>query len=229
VGRLPGFMRQANTTFVNLRGALDDLEPVVRATGPVARRLGPFLDAARPFAHDARPTFRDLNEVLRRKGKSNDLYELSRTFPPFETAALEKKKRSVDFGGGSKSVGDVRGAFPELTDALKDSAPIIGYGRPYTPDFLGWFDDFSTTGAQDALGGYARVQLYYNAFSFANGVPTFLPPSERPAAFKAIANLGQYKRCPGAAETRAKDGTNVFSAAEQKDLDCRESDRATGP
>ena len=229
VGRLPGFMRQANTTFVNLRGALDDLEPLLAATQPVARRLGPFLDSAQPFAHDARPTFRDLNGVLRRKGKSNDLFELSRTFPGLEDIALEKKTRSVDFGGGSKSVGEVRGAFPELSDALKDSSPIIAYGRPYTPDLLGWFDDFSTTGAQDALGGYARVQIYLNAFSVSNGVPTLLPLSERGENFKALARLGQYKRCPGGAETRAKDGTNVFSAEEQKELDCREADRGTGP
>jgi phospholipid/cholesterol/gamma-HCH transport system substrate-binding protein len=229
VGRLPGFMRQANTTFVNLRAALDDLQPLVSATRPVARRLGPFLDAARPFAHDAKPTFRDLNRILRRKGRANDLYELSRTFPPVEDTALETKQRKVDFGGGSKSVGEVRGAFPELTHALKDSAPIIAFGRPYTPDLLGWFDDFSTTGAQDALGGYARVQIYLNAFTFSNGVPTLLPLSERGENFKAVMNLGQYKRCPGAAESRAKDGSNVFSAAEQKELDCRESDRGTGP
>jgi phospholipid/cholesterol/gamma-HCH transport system substrate-binding protein len=229
IGRLPGFMRQANTTFVNLRGALDDLDPLVSATRPVARRLGPFLDAARPFARDARPTFRDLNRILRRKGASNDLFELSRSFPPVESSALETKGRSVDFGGGSKDVGEVRGAFPELTEALEDSAPIIAFGRPYTPDLVGWFDDFSTSGAQDALGGYARVQVYLNAFSIASGAPTLLSLSERGENFKALANLGQYKRCPGGAETRAKDGSNVLSEAEQKELDCRESDRGTTP
>jgi phospholipid/cholesterol/gamma-HCH transport system substrate-binding protein len=229
VGRLPGFMRQANTTFVNLRGALDDLEPLASAARPVARRLGPFLDSARPFARDARPTFRDLNGILRRRGRSNDLYELSRTFPPFADIALETKKRSVDFGGGSKSVGEVRGAFAELSDALKDSSPIIAYGRPYTPDLLGWFDDFSTTGAQDALGGYARVQVYLNAFSISGGGPSLIPLPERGENFKQLARIGQFKRCPGGAETRAKDGSNVFSEEEQRVLDCREEDRGTGP
>ena len=36
----------------------------------------------------------------------------------------------------------------------KDSAPIVGFGRPYTPDLFGWFDDFSNTGGYDALGGF---------------------------------------------------------------------------
>ena len=45
---------------------------------------------------------------------------------------------------------DRRGAFPETTDALKAAAPTIAFGRPYTPDFVGWMDDFSTTGGYDA-------------------------------------------------------------------------------
>jgi hypothetical protein len=40
--------------------------------------------------------------------------------------------------------------------------------------------------------------------------------------------IGQYKRCPGAAEAAAADGSNVWSADQQKALDCTEQDRATG-
>ena len=55
IGRLPPFMRRANTTFVNLRAALDDLDPLVEASKPVARRLEPFLNQARALAADAGP------------------------------------------------------------------------------------------------------------------------------------------------------------------------------
>ena len=48
-------MRRANTTFVNLRTALDDVDPLVEASKPVAQRLGPFLSQARAFAADAEP------------------------------------------------------------------------------------------------------------------------------------------------------------------------------
>jgi hypothetical protein len=38
----------------------------------------------------------------------------------------------------------------------------------------------------------------------------------------------EYKRCPGASEERAGDGSNVFSSSERAALDCREDHRATG-
>src|SRR3954449_506040 len=89
IGRLPPFMRRANTTFVNLRAALNDVDPLVDASKPVARRLGPFLDQARAFASDARPTVRDLSATIRRRGKGNDLIELFRSVPPLADIAVE--------------------------------------------------------------------------------------------------------------------------------------------
>ena len=55
IRRLPAFMRRANTTFVNLRAALDDLDPLVDDSKPVAKKLRPFLAELRPLARDARP------------------------------------------------------------------------------------------------------------------------------------------------------------------------------
>ena len=54
VQRLPGFMRLANTTFVNLRNALDDLTPLVNVSKPVAPKLQAFLGAVAP-ARRSRP------------------------------------------------------------------------------------------------------------------------------------------------------------------------------
>jgi phospholipid/cholesterol/gamma-HCH transport system substrate-binding protein len=230
VGLLPGFMRQANTTYVNLRSTLDELEPFVEASKPVAKRLGPYLDELRPFAREAVPTVRDASALIRSRGPANDVTELNRTYPPLVDIALTTKQRKVDFGTGPKDVGETRGAFAELTEALNDSAPIVAHGRPYTPDLFGWFDDFSHTGAYDALGSFSRVQTYFNAFTVSEGLPDrLLPLSDRAAAFREIAKLHQTKRCPGAAEEAASDGSNVWSEEEQAALDCRESDRATGP
>src|SRR5918999_2759134 len=83
---LPPFMRRANTTFVNLRAALDDVDPLVDASKPVVRRLGPFLDEARALAADAEPTVRDLSRTIRRRGRSNDLIELIDSFPALSRA-----------------------------------------------------------------------------------------------------------------------------------------------
>ncbi len=211
IGRLPPFMRRANTTFVNLRSTLDAVDPLVEASKPVAKRLGPFLSQARAFAADAQPTVRDLSLTLRRPGRANDLVNFMQSIPPLAEIATVKKDRSYAPGGKRYSVGETRGAFPESVDALKGGANEIGFARPYATDFLGWFDDFSTTGGGfDALGATARG---------------FISMSE--VLHKDSLAYKQYKRCPGSAEAPARDGSNVLSAAERDRLDCDESDRGT--
>jgi phospholipid/cholesterol/gamma-HCH transport system substrate-binding protein len=229
VGLFPGFMRTANTTYVNLRATLDELDPLVDATKPVARKLGPVLDQLQPFARDAVPVVRGLSALTRSRGPPpNDLFELNRTYPALADIAVDELPRLVDAGAGMIDVGTKRGAFAELTQSLRDSAPIIAHGRPYTVDFLGWLDDFSHTGNYDALGSFSRAQAYFNAFAASDGGFVPVDPTKRGESFKSIARTGQYKRCPGAAEEPAADGSNVWSAAEQKALDCLESARATG-
>ena len=219
ISRFPDFMRTANTTYVNLRAALDDVDPLVEASKPVARKLGPYLAELRPFAREARPTVRSLRRIVRRPGEANDLVELNRTYPDLAEIAVYTRERN----GAQR-----RGAFPEATDAFRDSAPIVAHGRPYTPDLFGWFDDFSHTGAYDALGSFSRSQSYFNAFSFAGTTPTPIPLADRPQNFRALTRIRQYKRCPGASEEPAPDGSNVWSEEEQRELDCDESHRATG-
>jgi phospholipid/cholesterol/gamma-HCH transport system substrate-binding protein len=226
--RLPSFMRRSNTTFVNLRAALNDVDPLVNASKPVARKLNPFLDQLRPLLHDLKPTVADLRSIVRRPGAANDLTELTRSFGPLAAAALDKKSRSIDFGGGPQDVGQTDGAFPTSVQAFKDATPAIAFGRPYTPDFLGWLDDFSTTGSYDALGGISRTQVLFNATTPENGIPAVIPLPQRGDAYKSQMHIGQYKRCPGASEAPAVDKSNVFSPDEQKALDCKEEDRATG-
>jgi phospholipid/cholesterol/gamma-HCH transport system substrate-binding protein len=203
VERLPPFMRRANTTFVNLRSALDDVDPLVDASKPVARRLGPFLDQARMFAHDAEPTFRDLSRTIAQRGANNDLIELIKSFPPLAQVAMDDQR----VNGATR-----RGAFPETADALNAAAPTIAFGRPYTPDFVGWMDDFSTTGGYDALGGFSRAWINLSEILYGPG------PKVR-----------QFRRCPGANEEPAADGSNVFSAGEAAALDCDPSQRTVTP
>jgi phospholipid/cholesterol/gamma-HCH transport system substrate-binding protein len=228
ISRLPGFMRQANTTFVDLRSALDETDPLVNASKPVAKKLQPFLNELRPLARDARPTIRDLSRIVYKPGPDNDLNDLQHTFPALKSAALDTKQRSIDFGTGAKSVGNVRGSFPETTQALTDSAPIIGFGRPYTVDFNGWADDFSTTGSYDAIGGFSRVFTVINAFDATGHTAGIVPLSDRLGNLTSTIRTGQYKRCPGASEEPAADGSNVWSADAMQSMDCLESGRATG-
>jgi phospholipid/cholesterol/gamma-HCH transport system substrate-binding protein len=219
--RTPNFMRRANTTFVNLRATLDQVDPLVADAKPVAKKLQPFLPQLRSFANGARPTVRDLSRTVRNKGPDNDLVELFRSFPPLADIAVDAAPRN----GATRP-----GAFPQTADALKKAAPQIGFFRPYTPDLMGWFDDFSHSGAYDALGGFSRSQIFFNLFSVSTGgVPVLQSLEARPNDFLATARTSQVRRCPGGADVPAPDRSNVFSAAEQQALDCRESDRAVKP
>ena len=51
----PPALRQANTTFVNLRAALDDLTPLVNDSKPATKDLAPFLRKLRPVARAIGP------------------------------------------------------------------------------------------------------------------------------------------------------------------------------
>jgi phospholipid/cholesterol/gamma-HCH transport system substrate-binding protein len=203
IERLPPFLRRANTTFLNLRAALDDVDPLVDAAKPAVQRLGPFLDQARMFAADAEPTVRDLSRTISQPGSANDLIELINSFPPLTRVALDNQ----NVNGASRP-----GAFPATTTALRAAAPTIAFARPYTPDFVGWLDDFSTTGGYDAQGGYSRAWINLSELLYGPG----------PKA-------GQFRRCPGANEAPASDGSNVWSAAEAAQLDCDPSQRSVGP
>jgi phospholipid/cholesterol/gamma-HCH transport system substrate-binding protein len=229
IGRLPDFMRNANTTFLNLRAALNDVDPLVNASKPVAKKLRPFLDQVQPLARDARPTVRDLNTVIRRAGGNNDLVDLTQTLTPLAHIAVDTAQRD----GASRL-----GSFPESTTALKSSSPIIAQGRPYTPDLFGWFDDFSTTGDYDALGQISRTQTSFNAFSLdsSNTKPLNITlPGGQPLAlgdiqktFQSLIRSGQYRRCPGGGDVVAPDKSNLLSSSEQQALGCTEADRGAG-
>jgi phospholipid/cholesterol/gamma-HCH transport system substrate-binding protein len=190
----PDFMRRANTTFVNLRSTLDDLTGLVNDSKPVAKKLRPFVRALRPLANDARPTLRDLSALIQRAGSSNDLIELTKS----SVGVADIGVGPVTRNGKSR-----QGALPASVAALKDSIPELAYARPYAPDLVGWFDDFSHSGVYDALGGGSRAAAHVNLPTNING---YLPSGALKDAIVPLLNgtgaisVGQRNRCPGAIE-----------------------------
>jgi phospholipid/cholesterol/gamma-HCH transport system substrate-binding protein len=214
IGDLPGFMRRADTTFVNLRATLDDLQPLVDESKPVAKKLQPFFAQLRPLAQDARPTLRDLSALVRSPGPSNDLIELTKSAVPLRNTAVGPIKRE----GKERD-----GAFPASTSALKEATPELATATPYAPDLTGWFDDFSHSGLYDALGGASRAAPYVNLFAPVNGVlKPLLDPATQSDAFKNATSLDQRWRCPGAAERGA-----IFKPT--SDFPCDASQGPLGP
>src|SRR3954449_12789303 len=156
VSQLPDFMRQFNTTAVNLRAALDDVQPLVNATRPVARKLHPFAKRLRGFAHDAVPTVKGLNGIINQPGQANDLIELTRLQDPLAQIGVGP----IDRNGASRP-----GALPASADSLKDSLDQVSTLRAYSPELTGWFDDFANSGKLDAFGGIGRISTTLNTFS----------------------------------------------------------------
>ncbi len=202
--QLPGFMRLANTTFVNLRSALDDLTPLVNATKPVAPKLEKLLLQLRPLAQESVPTVRDLARIVSRPGANNDLTDLTRLGVPLAAATVRD----------TRAHGKLRpGAFPQTVTALNDATPELAVARPYAVDLTGWFEGYTHPGTEDANGGSSRIAPVVGVGSIQNGALNVLPPFANPALREPFAfggdgqpgllTTGQGDRCPGSMERGA--------------------------
>jgi phospholipid/cholesterol/gamma-HCH transport system substrate-binding protein len=221
IGQLPGFMRNFNTTAVNLRAALDDLDPLVEASKPAAKALPPFTQALRGFAIDAVPTVRRLDAIVSRPGADNDLTELT---------ALQPRLAKIAVGPVNRNGARRPGALPVSHRALVRSLPQLAFFRPYlTAEGLsGWFDDFGHSGIADANGGIGRISTTFNFFTVVGGLPNvfgapLLPEEAEADGFRT----NMLQRCPGANERDPGDGSTPFT--DNGSLDCDSSEVPTGP
>jgi phospholipid/cholesterol/gamma-HCH transport system substrate-binding protein len=189
LGLLPPTLRKANTTFVNLRAALGDLDVLVAESKPATRDLAPFFRALRPLVADAEPTIRDLRFLIKTRGPGNDLIDLTRKQP------LLAKRASV--------------AFPRSIRALRKSQPVVEYIRPYTPDFAGWLTKFGQSAANyDAHGHFARIQPMFNPFSLTSTplLGQVLTPIQDGTRLEGLETTQSF-RCPGGATQPPPDGS----------------------
>jgi phospholipid/cholesterol/gamma-HCH transport system substrate-binding protein len=214
--RFPDFMRQSNTTFVNLRATLDDLDPLVDASKPVADRLGPFFSTFRRAASDAVPTITDLERTIRSPGSQNDLVELTRDAVPLAAAAIGSG--SPDCGSNPNTDYDkaadndfTQGSFGETVCSLTNGLPNLASFRSYTPELVAWFNDFGpTSGIHDANGGITRIGTTFNAFT--PGLPSgFADPLSPIVETAKIGGTDKDARCPGTNERNPGDNSTPFT------------------
>ncbi len=206
--------RQSNTTFVNLRAALDDLDPLVETAKPATKDLAPFLAELRPVIQKAVPLFKNLRLTVRRPGKANDAGELLAALPTVQQRAAK--------------------AFPHSEKAIADFQPNLNFARAYTPDIFNGFAKLGQiTGYYDANGHYARISFAdLNIFSYSGGELEPIAPSEQ---FDTLGSGETVKRrCPGAATQAAGDGSNPFveppfSGSGVTSAQCDPSDLPPGP
>jgi phospholipid/cholesterol/gamma-HCH transport system substrate-binding protein len=218
IHQLPPFMRRANTTYVNLRATLDDLDPLVEDAKPVVKKALPYVRELRFTVQDLQPTIEDLSYVIRRDGANNDLVELNQ---------LQPRVRDIAVGPVQRNGEEREGALPAAAEALEGATPRVAFARPYSTDFMGWLDDFSHTGQYDALGSFSRVGSHFSAFSIKEGVLAPLAPTLRGSALREAAQIGHNNRCPGAAERDPGDGSTPFRPL--ADYNCDPTQIPLGP
>jgi phospholipid/cholesterol/gamma-HCH transport system substrate-binding protein len=200
---LPDTLRKANTTFVNLRATLDDLELLVEESKPATRELAPFLRDLRPLVAEARPTVADLRDLISLPGANNDLIDLTAKQP-----RLAQLTATV---------------FPRAIRTLDRAQPVVEYARGYTPDLTGWITKFAeAAGYYDANGHYARVSPVFSpsALNQAANTLTAVPPINRLDQFQQ----GFRNRCPGGATQPSPDGSSPYAF-----MGCDTSSTPPGP
>jgi phospholipid/cholesterol/gamma-HCH transport system substrate-binding protein len=222
IQRLPPFMRLANTTFVNLRAALDDLTPLVNVSKPVAPKLNRFLQELRPLAVEAVPTIKNLSNVIcsrptvctPQQPGQNDLIELTKLGVPLAAAACGTGPGATECLGHTFARGKIRNAaFQESAISLNKSSPELATDRPYAVDLTGWFEGYSHPGVIDANGGASRIASVFGLESIGNGLTSLIPPGvagflqqflgTNTPGHNPLLTTGQGDRCPGSQERGA--------------------------
>ncbi len=211
---LPQVFRQANTTFVNLRAALDDVDPLVETAKPATKDLAPFLAELRPVLSKFIPFMRNLRLTVDRPGFANDAAELLGTMPGVQSRASR--------------------AFPHSEEAIAAFQPNLNFARAYTPDLFGALGKLgAAAGYYDGNGHYVRASpSVLNIFENAGGTLKPLKRSENLKPFGASA--GVRKPCPGGATQNAVDGSSPFvnpphSGSSVSPSECDPTDAPPGP
>ncbi|MDX6587330.1 MAG: phospholipid/cholesterol/gamma-HCH transport system substrate-binding protein [Solirubrobacterales bacterium] len=199
---LPPTMRQANTTFVNLRVALDDVDKLVQTSYPATENLAPFLRDLRPVAEKAVPVVNDLRGTVAVPGPNNDLTDALFALPELENQAADTSSQGIE--------------------AMDVSEENLAVTRAYSPDIMALVSRLGQiTGYYSADGHYARSMPTTNIFSYDNLTdqlnPIYNNPDQqydfyatpRPAFPNPFSSFG-FQRCPGTASQPAQDGSTPF-------------------
>jgi phospholipid/cholesterol/gamma-HCH transport system substrate-binding protein len=186
---LPSTLRKGNTTFVNLRSTLGDLDTLVDASKPATKRLPELFEQIKLLTAESRPTVRDLRTLVRAPGAGNDLTELTGKLP-----RLEQLTSTV---------------FPRTIRTFDRSQDFVNSLRQYTPELASAVTKLGqVTNSYDANGHYARVQPMFTPATAnqSTGELTQVPPAQRGAGFQTK----RFRRCPGGAVQAPPDGSAPF-------------------
>ncbi len=182
---LPQTLRRANTTFVNLRYTLDDVDQLVAATAPVTEDLDTLLTELEPVLEEGTPVFANLSKTVSQKGANNDFTDTMKTAPKLQKAAST--------------------SFPASIEAINVSLSNQTYFRTYGPELVGLLRDFGQSASNyDANGHYLRATSAFNAFQYNGSSLDYLGDNRNAGVSNGPGNT---VRCPGATTQAPPDGS----------------------
>jgi phospholipid/cholesterol/gamma-HCH transport system substrate-binding protein len=191
---LPPALRQANTTFFNLRLTLDDLDPLVETSKTATKELAPFLRQLKPLVSKSVPVFKDLRIAVNKEGKNNDLADAVGHLPAAQKAAARASGPTVQ--------------------AMIDAEPTFTFLRPYLPDLLNTVGKLGQISANyDADGHYVRVQpASLGIFTDNAGSLDPIAIADQFVDYGPFGgtNFKHFRRCPGGQTQPAVDGSSPF-------------------
>ena len=190
--RLPPVMRQANTTFVNLRAALDDLDPLVNTAKPATKNLAPFLAELRPVLSEIHP--------------------LHPQPAPHRRPARQGQRRRRTAGRAADGAGTGLEGVPALRrgdrrlPARTSTSPAPT--RRTSSTRLGKLG--AAAGYYDGNGHYVRAATSaQNLFNYERRHPR-TDHARRSSSTPSAPRPPVHRRCPGGATQTAADGSNPF-------------------
>ena len=196
-------LRQPPRRARRRRPARRRLEARGRAPAPVPRRAPgrrPRRRADRPRPRPDRPSPREVERPRRphphpagaRRGR--DRLGLARVRP--------RRREPHGPRASPPTATTPRAPSARPICALQNSNGTLSFLRAYTPELVGWFDDFGHSGYIDAIGGIGRIEATFNPFSLSlpGGLPNILDNPLTGDEILGSLDLGNNQKCPNANE-----------------------------
>ena len=203
---LPETLRQTNTTFVNLRATLDDLDPLVQASYPATKNAAPFLRKTAKVANDSVPVFSKLADIARLPGPNNDLADTLKRLPDGQ-AARRQRPAGGDQGderlpGRHRLAAALHARSDRLAGEVRRGHRLLQRRRPLRARPAGRRQPVRLRHRNQHAEG--KYQAAYT------GPPAQYPADPTNIDYLYVIDPADNERCPGGGSAPAPDGSNPF-------------------
>lgn len=150
VADLPSTVEQAASTLGQLPATANVVDPLLAQLQPAVAQLPTVAGELRPVLQSLDPVAAELMPVL------SGLNDVLRVAPPL--------------------LAGVQAVSPGLSQAVNALEPAVSFLRPYTPELVGWLENWgSASAAYDSNGNYARIWVDVGPENV-NALPATVPP-----------------------------------------------------